>query len=401
MKTLQTLFFKDSKNMKEIQSSSVDLIVTSPPYPMIEMWDDLFSQQNDSIRKAISHHEGTKAFELMHKQLDPVWHEAYRVLKPGGFACINIGDATRTLNGNFVLYPNHMRILKCILEIGFSSLPCILWRKQTNAPNKFMGSGMLPAGAYVTLEHEYVLILRKGPKREFQKDADKKRRQESAIFWEERNIWFSDVWFDIKGATQKLTDRETRHRSAAYPFELAYRLINMYSAKNDTVLDPFLGSGTTMVAAIASGRNCMGYEIDRSMKDTIFSAIDKSVDFSNNHILKRLKNHLTFIKTRIESKIPIKHINSPYNFPVITGQEKAILLNKLVSLEKKQDNSTEVLYDDAPQATMMLSNQEDNLYTELKKMETQQQSIEKATPRNTEKKNLQLSLFGTHPIQKN
>ena len=79
-----------------------------------------------------------------------------------------------------------------MLELGFTALPCILWRKQTNAPNKLMGSGMLPAGAYVTLEYEYVLILRKGPKREFSRDEDKKRRLESVIFWEERNIWFSD-----------------------------------------------------------------------------------------------------------------------------------------------------------------------------------------------------------------
>ena len=74
----------------------------------------------------------------------------------------------------FVLYPNHARILNSLLDIGFSVLPDILWRKQTNAPNKFMGSGMLPAGAYVTLEHEYVLIVRKGSKREF-KTEDEKR----------------------------------------------------------------------------------------------------------------------------------------------------------------------------------------------------------------------------------
>jgi len=397
MKTQHTIFFKDSKGMKDIESSSVDLIVTSPPYPMIEMWDNLFSQQDDSIRKALRHLEGKKAFELMHKQLDPVWNELHRVLKPGGFACINIGDATRTLSGNFVLYPNHMRILKRMLEIGFTSLPCILWRKQTNAPNKFMGSGMLPAGAYVTLEHEYVLILRKGPKREFLQETDKKRRRESAIFWEERNIWFSDVWLDIKGTTQKLTGKEARQRSAAYPFELVYRLINMYSVKDDIVLDPFLGSGTTMIAAIASARNSIGYEIDPSMKDTIFDAIDQSVDFSNDQIINRLKHHLDFIKARIESKKPIKYINRPYHFPVVTNQETELLLNNVLSLDKNQNYSIEVHYDPAPQAILILSDEENGFYDELKKMENQLNDARKEISGRNEAKNNQLSLFDSYP----
>jgi DNA modification methylase len=225
------------------------------------------------------------------------------------------------------------------------------------------------------------LVLRKGSKREFLQEADKKRRRESAIFWEERNIWFSDVWFDIKGTTQKLTGKEARKRSGAYPFELVYRLINMYSVKNDTVLDPFLGSGTTMVAAIASGRNSIGYEIDRSMKDTIFDTIDQSVDFANDHMMNRLKNHLSFIKARIESKKSIKYVNHPYNFPVVTGQETELSLNKVISLNKKQNHSIEVHYDDAPQATMVLSDDEKDFYTELKKTEIQLHDAKKSFDR--------------------
>ena len=263
MKTRHEVIFSDSNSMKSLPDESVDLVVTSPPYPMIGMWDDMFSQQSSTVKKKLEQSDGIGAYELMHQILDATWQEAYRVLKSGGFACINIGDATRTINGNFILYTNHARILKYTQELGFSSLPCILWRKQTNAPNKFMGSGMLPAGAYVTLEHEYILILRKGPKREFRKEKNKKRRRESAIFWEERNIWFSDVWFDVKGTPQALNDKDARKRSAAYPFELAYRLINMYSVKGDLILDPFLGIGTTVAAAMASGRNSIGYEIER------------------------------------------------------------------------------------------------------------------------------------------
>lgn len=159
--------------MKELPAESVDLIVTSPPYPMIEMWDEIFSDLNPLISEALNKLAGMQAYALMHQELDSVWDEVYRVLKEGRFVCINIGDATRTINGDFQLYTNHSRINNYLQQLGFSSLPAILWRKQANAPNKFMGSGMLPAGAYVTLEHEYILIARKGSKREFNK-ADEK-----------------------------------------------------------------------------------------------------------------------------------------------------------------------------------------------------------------------------------
>ena len=143
--------------------------------------------------------------------LTRVWREVHRVLADGGIACINIGDATRTLGDRFALYPNHARILVRLVELGFVPLPVILWRKQTNAPNKFMGSGMLPPGAYVTLEHEYILIVRKGGKRGFLSEEGKGLRRESAFFWEERNRWFSDVWSDLKGTVQGLSDRKVRN----------------------------------------------------------------------------------------------------------------------------------------------------------------------------------------------
>jgi len=199
MKTQHEIIFKDARRMEALADNSIDLVVTSPPYPMIEMWDLLFEEMNPDVGRFLSKRNGPAAFEAMHKILDPVWEECFRVLTPGGFACINIGDATRTINSRFALYTNHARILSAAQDIGFTSLPCIIWRKQTNAPNKFMGSGMLPAGAYVTLEHEYILILRKKDKREFKTPEEKQLRRESAVFWEERNAWFSDVWFGCGG----------------------------------------------------------------------------------------------------------------------------------------------------------------------------------------------------------
>ncbi len=342
--TNHRLLIGDARHMHEIEDESIDLVVTSPPYPMIEMWDDIFILQNPNIKNSLINNDGSSAFELMHQELDKAWNEVCRVLRPGGIACINIGDATRTINGVFQLFTNHSRILQYFLQRGFVALPCILWRKQTNAPNKFMGSGMLPPGAYVTLEHEYILILRKGGKKEFKTLQEKQARQESAFFWEERNIWFSDIWEDLKGVSQRLSNGKTRERSAAYPFELAYRLINMFSIKGDTVLDPFVGTGTTILAAMCSQRNSIGVEIDHNFEELIVSQINNIVNFSNDIIKKRLKNHVEFIQKRIENGNKIKHINDYYKFPVITRQEVKLKLNLLEKIQKNGNLNYTVFY---------------------------------------------------------
>jgi DNA modification methylase len=344
MKTLHRVFFDDSREMKKVPDSSVDLVVTSPPYPMISMWDSVFSKQNPAVAAALRSSDGDGAFELMHRELDKVWRQMYRVLKNGGFACINIGDATRSVDGDFKMYLNHSRVLQCCLRLGFNALPMILWRKQTNAPNKFMGSGMLPAGAYVTLEHEYLLILRKGGKRVFKSDAEKTRRKQSAFFWEERNLWFSDFWEDLKGTRQSSIDTSLRERSGAYPFELAYRLINMFSLKEDTVLDPFLGTGTTMFAAMAAGRNSIGIELDLNFREHILSRIKNLVDDANTLIRRRIQNHIRFVQSRLDAKKTTGYVNKHYGFPVMTRQETEILLEELTKIDVVGDCIFEVEY---------------------------------------------------------
>ena len=349
MKTTHNILFQDSRDLKNIPSESVDLVVTSPPYPMIEMWDEMFSHQNPEIQDALANSDGKQAYALMHEILDAVWDEVFRVLKSGRFACINIGDATRTVKGDFCLYPNHARILTHLLKIGFSALPDILWRKQANTPNKFMGSGMLPAGAYVTLEHEYILIVRKGSKREFKTEVEKENRRESALFWEERNVWYSDVWTDIKGTEQKLPNALSRLRSAAFPFELAYRLINMYSVKGDVLLDPFLGTGTTTAAAMTSGRNSIGVEIDKSFQQVICPIAHHIVDFSNGYLSDRLQKHFAFVESRIQNSGALKYTNKHYSCPVVTRQEQFILLNGLKEIHTRGDNIFDVMYSTKPQ----------------------------------------------------
>lgn len=349
LNTIHRVFYADSDNMKELADDSVDLVVTSPPYPMIEMWDGVFVQQNPEIGEALQRKDGNRAFELMNRILDNVWSEVYRVAKPGGIACINVGDATRTIDGDFKLYPSHSRIMSHCLKTGFQALPEILWRKQTNAPNKFMGSGMLPPGAYVTLEHEFILVLRKGGKRKFESQADRRRRKRSAYFWEERNIWFSDIWMDMKGAKQDLENENLRKRSAAFPFELAYRLINMFSVKGDVVVDPFLGTGTSMAAAMASCRNSVGYEIEPNFSDAVAEITNDIVTSSNQYIDERLARHLEFVTKRVASGRSLKYKNENYGFPVMTKQEVGILINDVRESRMLSNQQIELLYDPGPQ----------------------------------------------------
>jgi site-specific DNA-methyltransferase (cytosine-N4-specific) len=212
------------------------------------------------------------------------------VLVDGGIACINIGDATRTINGKFQLYPNHSRITEACEKIGFTTLPYILWKKPTNKPmykgkGAFLGSGFLPPNAYVTLDCEFILLFRKGKLRKFPpKDA---LRYESVFKKMERDEWFSQIW-SLKGTRQTVTDLE--RRTAAYPEEIAHRLIRMFSVKGELVLDPFLGSGTTTKIAIQNERNSIGYETDLNLLPVITKKIENHAKEAIVKIIKREKN---------------------------------------------------------------------------------------------------------------
>ena len=352
MKTTARLLHGDATCMGGAGDESVDLVVTSPPYPMIEMWDGLFRQQVPGVEEALGAADGDRAFALMHGHLDAAWREVHRLLRPGGIACINIGDATRTLAGEFRLYPNHSRVISALSQLGFVPLPDILWRKPTNAPNKFMGSGMLPAGAYVTYEHEYILIARKGKRRRFSQPGEKALRRQSAFFWEERNSWFSDVWFDLRGAGQKLVDPASRERSAAFPFELAYRLVCMHSVKGDVVLDPFSGTGMTSAAAMAAGRNSIAVEIDRGLLAVAEDMIGSLAGFANAYTRERLLRHVEFTRRRAEEGGVMKHVNRNYLFPVVTSQERDLIFNDITSISSG-NGSICARYDEEPQTGLM------------------------------------------------
>ena len=318
--------------MGNIADSSVDLVVTSPPYPMVEMWDTCFMQQDEDIELLFNQNLYFEAWLKMHKVLSNVWSEVVRVVKPGGFVCINIGDATRTFKGNFQLFSNHSQIINYFINNGFYCLPDILWRKRTNAPNKFMGSGMYPAGAYVTFEHENILIFRKGVKRVFSEE-EKKIRQQSAYFYNERNLWFSDLW-EVMGTTQKGI-KGSRERSGSYPLEIPYRLINMYSMQNDVVLDPFAGLGVTLMASVMTGRNSLNFEIDKTLCDYIYKRVMDEENW-NVELYKRLENQKIHMKSEKE-KGKSSYYNSFLDREVKTRQEVMINLPIVEGVKLLQD----------------------------------------------------------------
>ncbi len=310
----------DARDLSFLPEGSVHLVVTSPPYPMVAMWDPAFRSMAPAAGDALDAEDGAAAFEHMHRALDAAWAEAARVLAPGGLCCINIGDATRRVGGQFALYPNHARVTGALMRLGLTPLPDVLWRKPNNSPTKFLGSGMLPAGAYVTYEHEYVLIFRKGGRRVFGA-RDRARRRQSAVFWEERNTWYTDLWTGLPGVGQDLASGEARTRSAAFPLEVPRRLVHMHACYGDVVLDPFAGLGTTALAAAVLGRDSVSVDCEAALADSWRGGMARVVDLGARLAGERLDAHRRFVADRAAAGKPLKHRNAPHGLPVVTGQE--------------------------------------------------------------------------------
>jgi len=329
METTHAVVTGDAREMA-LPSNSVDLVVTSPPYPMIEMWDDAFAAQDPGIADALAEGDGQVAFERMHDLLGTVWAELGRVLVDGGIAAINVGDATRTLD-RFQQYPNAAEITRRMGDLGFDPLPDIVWRKPANSAAKFMGSGMVPPNAYPTLEHESILLFRNGKRRSFPPGDEK--RYESAYFWEERNCWFSDLW-EVRGTAQEL-EASVRDRSGAFPVEIPLRLIRMFSVYGDTVLDPFWGTGTTSLAALLSGRNSVGYERDPDLRATFDDRLGALPERSRERARDRLRRHREWVAEQDAGDLAYE--NDHYDTPVRTKQERQLRLYAVESLQETDE----------------------------------------------------------------
>ncbi|WP_424000077.1 DNA-methyltransferase [Haloarcula salina] len=328
METTHRVHTGDARDLP-LPDDSVELVVTSPPYPMIEMWDDIFTDLDPAVGDALDDGDGDRAFALMHDVLDAAWAELARVLAPGGIACINVGDATRSLDDGFRSYPNHAEITDRLTDHGLRALPDILWRKPTNSGAKFMGSGMVPPNAYPTLEHEHILVFRNGERRRLEPGAD--RRYESAYFWEERNEWFSDLW-ELPGETQTMDDG-LRDRSGAFPLTIPYRLISMFSVYDDTVLDPFLGTGTTTLAAMVAGRHSVGVDRDPDLLAALDRRVADAPERSRSVARERLDAHREWVeRRRADGKEP-GYEAEHYDFAVNTKQERRVRFYAVESVE--------------------------------------------------------------------
>jgi len=239
------IHYHSSVNMPELADKSVHCVITSPPYPGIKKWDQLFESQGCGPNEGL----WMDSVSLIALAL----RECHRVLIPGGILCLNIGDATRTINGQFQCWPNFAALTICCKEMGFTPLIPIFWKKISNRPNAFLGSGFLPVNAYVSQDHEYIAIFRKGGLRRF--DGDEKSRRKLSTFSEaERDLWFQQVW--------QINGRSGAGKDSGWPQEIPYRLMRMFSIIGDTILDPFCGSGEEELYN-KWGRNFIGYEIKR------------------------------------------------------------------------------------------------------------------------------------------
>ena len=247
MPTSHRLINGDARDLSFLGEHSVHLVVTSPPYWNLQRYTENPDQ--------LGHIQDYEAFL---GELEKVWKHVFRILVPGGRLVCVVGDVcvARRRFGRHLVFPLHADISVLCRRIGFDNLNPIIWHKIANASyevsngSKFLGKPYEP-NAIIKNDIEFILMQRKPGG--YRKPTDS-QRGESRIAKDKFDRWFQQIW-NIPGAS-------TKHHPAPFPLELANRLVRMFSFTNDTVLDPFCGSGTTMIAALRTERNSIGVEID-------------------------------------------------------------------------------------------------------------------------------------------
>lgn len=277
--TYHNLFQADSRRLSFIQDESVHLVVTSPPYWTLKKYRNHENQLGDVID-----------YECFLKELDKVWKHCYRILVPGGRIVCVVGDvclSRRKNQGRHTVVPLHASIQEHCRKIGYDNLAPILWYKIANAQYEANGNGAgffgkpYEPNGIIKNDIEYVLMERKpGGYRK----PSVATRVLSVISDKNYKQWFQSIWSGITGAS-------TRNHPAPYPEELAERLIRMFSFVGDIVLDPFMGTGTTTVAAAKWGRNSIGVELDPHYFELAEKRIHKATSslFSHSEVNTTIK----------------------------------------------------------------------------------------------------------------
>ncbi len=249
--TTHALHLGDARDLSWIPDESVHLVVTSPPYWMLKQYKEGRDGQMGDIA----------SYEEFLEELDKVWRECTRVLVGGGRICCVVGDVCipRKKGRRHYIMPLHADIQVRARKLGLDCLTPIMWHKIANGTTEAEGNGAgfygkpYQPGAIIKNDIEYVLFLRKGGK---YRSVNHMKKALSMLTKEEMQAWLRSVWTDIRGASTR------EGHPAPYPVELADRLIRMFSFAGDTVLDPFLGIGSTSLAALLAGRNSTGNEIE-------------------------------------------------------------------------------------------------------------------------------------------
>lgn len=282
IKTLPThhqLVLGDSRNFSHIEDESVHLVVTSPPYWNLKEYADSDGQLGN-----------IDDYDEFLAQIDKVWSESFRVLVPGGRLIVVVGDVciSRKQSGRHYVMPLHASIIESCRKIGFDNLTPIIWHKIANATFEVNnGGGILgkpyEPNAVIKNDIEFILMQRKpGAYRK----PEPNTRILSTISQENHKKWFRQIWADLPGAS-------TKDHPAPYPVELTNRLIRMFSFVGDTVLDPFVGTGSTIIAAAASGRNSIGIEVNPTYLEYAYQKISKQgIDIERPHSLKKYQKNL-------------------------------------------------------------------------------------------------------------
>ncbi len=263
----------DSRHLSKIEDKSVQLIITSPPYWQLK---DYGSENqigfNDSYEEYINN-------------LNLVWKECYRVLSDGCRLCINIGDqfARSVYYGRYKVIPIRTEIIRFCETLGMDYMGAIIWQKNTtmntSGGGSVMGSFPYPRNGILKIDYEFILIFKKlgnAPK------PTKQQKEESILSKEEWNTYFASHW-TFGGAKQN-------EHIAMFPEELPRRLIKMFSFVNETVFDPFAGSGTTLLAAKNLGRNSIGYEINKDFIPIIKNKLNVEQSDLNNKFIFDIDN---------------------------------------------------------------------------------------------------------------